>query len=126
MFPLFIALCPFPRFFILNTSPPKDYFSKIFADDLTAFLNDIRENRQADSTTSEDNSVANDAQKLLDEVINFKGSAQEKQLLIACRQLQIPYEKLTLEEKMAFMSALSKSKLLIMVGGMHGREKRRK
>lgn len=45
-------------------------------------------------------------------------------MFLVCNQLQIPYDKLKPEEKAALLSALSKSKLLGMLG-KHGRGKRK-
>ena len=42
-------------------------------------------------------------------------------MFLVCNQLQIPYDKLKPEEKAALLSAMSKLKLLGMLG-KHGRE----
>ena len=102
----------------------KHYIEGVLTQDLLSILNDIREKHLTDSTTADAPYTADEAQKKIDEVMNFKGSAQKKQLFLVCNQLQIPYDKLKPEEKAALLSALSKSKLLGMLG-KHGRGKRK-
>ena len=77
-----------------------------------------------DNTTADAPYTADEAQKKIDEVMNFKGSEREKQLFLVCNQLQILYDKLKPKEKAALLSALSKSKLLGMLG-KHGRGNRK-
>ncbi len=67
---------------------------------------------------------SDEAQKKIDEVMNFKGSEIEKQLFLVCNQLQIPYNTLKPEEKAALLSAISKSKILGKLG-KHGSGKRK-
>ena len=102
----------------------RHYINGVLIQDLLSILNDIREKHFTDSTTADAPYTADEAQKKIDEVMNFKGSAQEKQLFLVCNQLQIPYDKLKPEEKAALLSALSKSKLMGMLG-KHGRGKRK-
>ena len=73
--------------------------------DLLSILNDIREKHFADSTTADAPYTADEAQKKIDEVMNFKGSEREKQLFLVCNQLQIPYNTLKPDEKAALLSA---------------------
>ena len=102
----------------------KHYIEGVLIQDLLSILNDIREKHLTDNTTADAPYTADEAQKKIDKVMNFKGSEREKQLFLVCNQLQIPYNTLKPDEKAALLSALSKSKLLGMLG-KHGRGKRK-
>ena len=93
--------------------------------DLLSILNDIRGKHLTDSTTADAPYTAVEAQKKIDEVLNFKGREREKQLFLVCNQLQIPYNTLKPDEKAALLSAISKSKILGKLG-KHGRGGKRK
>ncbi len=92
--------------------------------DLLSILNDIREKNFTVSTTADVSYTADEAQKKIDEVMNFKGSDREKQLFLVYNQLQIPYNTLKPDEKAALLSAISKSKILVKLG-KHSRGKRK-
>ena len=102
----------------------KHYIEGVLTQDLLSILNDIREKHLTDSTTADAPYTADEAQKKIDEVMNFKGSEREKQLFLVCNQLQIPYNTLKPDEKAALLSAISKSKILGKLG-KHGRGKRK-
>ena len=102
----------------------KHYIEGVLIQDLLSILNDIRERHLTDNTTADAPYTADEAQKKIDEVMNFKGSEQEKQLFLVCNQLQIPYNTLKPEEKAALLSAILKSKILGKLG-KHGRGKRK-
>ena len=102
----------------------KHYIEGVLTQDLLTILNDIREKHLTDSTTADAPYTADEAQKKIDEVMNFKGIEREKQLFLVCNQLQIPYNTLKPDEKAALLSAISKSKILGKLG-KHGRGKRK-
>ncbi len=102
----------------------KHYIEGVLIQDLLSILNDIRERHLTDSTTADAPYTADEAQKKIDEVMNFKGSEREKQLFLVCNQLQIPYNTLKPEEKAALLSAISKPKILGKLG-RHGRGTRK-
>ena len=101
----------------------EDYFSHVMQRDLDAITRDIRERHKADSTTADTNSVAADtsaelvtgaqeAAKRLEHALSYKGTDEEKQVRVYLAQLGIEYDKLTMEELAAVMSAIKKSDLL--------------
>ena len=102
----------------------KHYIEGVLIQDLLSILNDIRGKHLVDNTTADAPYTADEAQKKIDEVLNFKGNEREKQLFLVCNQLQIPYNTLKPDEKAALLSAISKSKILGKLG-KHGRGKRK-
>ena len=91
---------------------------------MLSILNDIRERHLTDRTTADAPYTADEVQKKIDEVMNFKESDREKQLFLVCNQLQFPYNTLKPDEKAALLSAISKSKILGKLG-KHSRGKRK-
>lgn len=108
-----------------------EYFSYTLRVDLISILQDIREEHKKDSSTAPETSVTDDLQRKIDEVMQAKGSAEEKQARIFCASLGIDYDKLTPEEFVMLVQILNKSKHLQVVGNKRGRasppaKKRRK
>ncbi len=65
-----------------------------------------------------------DLKQDLENAANFKGSRVEAWLMLFCKQTQIPYHKLTVEEKQCLMQIAKKSKLA--KGHVSQRGKKRK
>ena len=76
---------------------------------MTEILRDIREAHKTDMTTADIISPAAEAQKKLQEVMQYEGSEQEKKVRIFCAQLGINYDKLTKEEFVMLIGLLKKS-----------------
>jgi len=68
--------------------------------------------------------AADEIHRAIEEVANFTGSPQERQVVVMCRQLGIDYKKLTLEEFQLLMKVLAKSKHLNIPRNKH-RKKRK-
>lgn len=98
---------------VLEAAHIKDdeYFSHLVNEDIDRIINDLRENHSKDATSAPEESVAEQMKKDLEELVNFKGSKLEKQLIVYCKQLKIDYKKLTPEEFRVFIQILRKSKL---------------
>lgn len=87
-----------------------EYFGHVISDDLKLILRDIREAHKTDMTTADIISPAAEAQKKLQEAIQYEGSEQEKKARVFCVQLGINYDKLTREEFVTLIGILEKSK----------------
>ena len=86
-----------------------EYFSHVIHKDLTEILRDIREAHKTDMTTADIISPAAEAQKKLQEAMQYEGSEQEKKVRVFCAQLGINYDKLTKEEFVMLIGILKKS-----------------
>ena len=99
------AILPVPNGFDDN-----DYFSHIALDDISAIIRDIREAHKNDSESAPLTTVADELRENLEAVENFKGSRQEKQVFLYCKQLGINYKNLSEEEFRWLIRILQKSK----------------
>jgi hypothetical protein len=77
--------------------------------DMGQIIRDIREAHRTGTTTADAASPAAEAQRKLQEAMQFEGSSKEKQVRALCGQRGIPHDKLTREEFVGLMAALEKS-----------------
>ena len=112
-----------------------DYFSHVIHKDMGQIIRDIREAHRTDATTADVASPAVEAQRQLQEAMQFEGSDQEKQVKALCSQLGIPYDDLTPDEFAGLIAALKKSDILKNTRNLrgkqspyqpHGKDKRKK
>lgn len=75
-----------------------EYFSHMVLDDLNLIIRDIRETHKKDSESAPQTTVANELKENLEAVENFKGSRDEKLVVLYCKQLGINYKNLSDEE----------------------------
>lgn len=90
----------------------EDYFAAVVSDDLSAILNGIREAHRKDPTTADEDTVAAEMGRTLQEAMSFEGSPQEKQAKVYLASLGIDYDALTKEEFVTLIGILKKSKRL--------------
>ncbi len=102
----------------------RDYFTSRVHEDIDAIMEDIREAHRGRSESGPEHSAMADLKQGLEDVANFKGSRAEAWLMLFCKQTQIPYQKLTEEEKQCLMGIAQKSKLA--KGHVSQRGKKRK
>ena len=93
-----------------NGFDDNDYFSHIALDDIRAIIRDIREAHKNESESAPLTTVADELRENLEAVENFKGSRQEKQVFLYCKQLGINYKNLSEEEFRWLIRILKKSK----------------
>lgn len=86
-----------------------EYFSHVIHKDMGNIIRDIRDAHRMDATTADAMSPAAEAQKKLQEAMQFEGSEQEKKAHVFCAQLGIDYDKLTREEFVTLIGILKKS-----------------
>lgn len=89
-----------------------EYFRHIVHGDMDSIIQDIREVHKSDSTSAPDTTPVAELKKGLETAAGYKGSPQEKLVIIFCEQLDIDYKKLTSEEFKVIKRILQKSKLL--------------
>ena len=75
-----------------------EYFNQVVRDDLNLIIRDIREAHKKDSESAPQTTVANELKENLEAVENFKGSRNEKLVVLYCKQLGINYKNLSDEE----------------------------
>ena len=75
-----------------------EYFSHMVRDDLNLIIRDIREAHKKDSESAPQTTVADELKENLEAVENFKGSRDEKLVVLYCKQLGINYKNLSDEE----------------------------
>ena len=85
-------------------------FSHMVLDDLSLIIRDIREAHKKDSESAPQTTVADELKENLEAVENFKGSRDEKLVILYCKQLGINYKNLSEEEFRWFIRILKKSK----------------
>ena len=87
-----------------------EYFNQMVRDDLNLIIRDIREAHKKDSESAPQTTVANELKENLEAVENFKGSRDEKLVVLYCKQLGINYKNLSDEEFRWLIRILKKSK----------------
>ena len=87
-----------------------EYFSHMVLDDLNRIIRDIREAHKKDSESAPQTTVADELKENLEAVENFKGSRDEKLVVLYCKQLGINYKNLSDEEFRWLIRILQKSK----------------
>ena len=85
-------------------------FSHMVLDDLSLSIRDIREAHKKESESAPQTTVANELKENLEAVENFKGSRDEKLVVLYCKQLGINYKNLSDEEFRWLIRILKKSK----------------
>ena len=70
-----------------------EYFNQMVRDDLNLIIRDIREAHKKDSESAPQTTVADELKENLEAVENFKGSREEKLVVLYCEQLGINYKK---------------------------------
>jgi len=92
---------------------------------MDSIIREIKEAHKSDSTSAPNTTAAEELKKVMEEAASFTGSAQEKRVVVMCRQLGIDYTKLTSEEFQVMIRVLEKSKHLKSSGKKRGKQKHR-
>ena len=87
-----------------------DVYKRQVLDDLNLIIRDIREAHKKDSESAPQTTVADELKENLEAVENFKGSRDEKLVVLYCKQLGINYKNLSDEEFRWLIRILKKSK----------------
>ena len=87
-----------------------EYFGHVISGDLTAILRDIRDAHWGDTSTADVPSAALEAQKQLQDAMNYEGSNDEKRARIFLAQFGIDYEAITMEQFVNLNEVLKLSK----------------
>ena len=103
-----------------------EYFSHVIHKDLDRIISTIRENHKTDRTTADTVSPAADAQKQLQDALNFEGSDEEKKVRMYLNTLGIDYDSLTKEELVTQINILKKSKHMKSPYSQRGKTKKKR
>ena len=101
-----------PHLRILHAAHIEDdkYFSHMIQDDISVIVRDVRTAHKSDSESAPPTTIADELKENLEAVENFKGSRDEKLVILYCKQLGINYKNLSEEEFRWFIRILKKSK----------------
>ena len=103
-----------------------EYFSHVIHKDLDRIISTIRESHKTDRTTADTVSPAADAQKQLQDALNFEGSDEEKKVRMYLNSLGIDYDSLTKEELVTQINILKKSKHMKSPYSQRGKTKKKR
>ncbi len=101
-----------------------EYFSHVIHKDLDRIISTIRESHKTDRTTADTVSPAADAQKQLQDALNFEGSDEEKKVRMYLNSLGIDHDSLTKEELVTQINILKRSKHMKSRIVREGKQKR--
>ena len=101
-----------------------EYFSHVIHKDLNRIISTIRENHKTDKTTANTVSPAADAQKQLQDALNFECSDEEKKVKMYLNTLGFDYDSLTKEELVTQINILKRSKHMKSPYSQRGKTKR--
>ena len=87
-----------------------EYFGHVVSKDLTSILHDIRDTHRKDATTADENCVALEVQKQLQDAMDYKGSTEEKKARLFLANLGNDYDALTMEQFANLIEVLKLSK----------------
>ena len=99
-----------------------DFFCHVLHDDLDSIVRDIREAHLKDKTTADPQPTLEDIKADFEQALQ-QGSNIEIMIHEFCKQMQIPFEKISSEDFSAFLRILSLSKLLKNPNNMRGKGK---
>ena len=95
---------------VFTSSNRPERLDMMVLDDLNLIIRDIREAHKKDSESAPQTTVADELKENLEAVENFKGSRDEKLVVLYCKQLGINYKNLSDEEFRWLIRILKKSK----------------
>ena len=99
----------------------EDYFGHVVHKDMDGIMRDIREAHRKDPMTADTASPVADVQMQLEDVMNHKGTDEEKQARMFLTSLGIDYDKLTPEEFITMINILKKSTHLRSYNNQRGK-----
>ena len=102
-----------------------EFFCHVIHKDLDRIIGTIREKHKTDRTTADTVSPAADAQKQLQDALNFEGSDEEKKVRMYLNSLGIDYDSLTKEELVTQINILKKSKHMKSPYSQRGKTKKK-
>ncbi len=89
-----------------------EYFCHRIHEDIDKIINTIKDVHRGDSDSAPETSVAEELKRNVEEIMNFKGSEVGRFLITFCKQVQIPYKKLSEDEKQYLIRIAQKSRLI--------------
>ncbi|MCQ2530126.1 MAG: helix-turn-helix domain-containing protein [Lachnospiraceae bacterium] len=101
----------------------KEYFTSRIHEDIDKLFLDIKENHKNDSASGSTTPIAQEITKDMEEMSQFHGSPEEKQIILFCRRLGINYSKLSQEEFKTMIEIFKKSPLMKSPINQRGKKK---
>ena len=103
-----------------------EYFARVVSEDVERILKELKEahSRNQGSAATDDSAVS--LKEYLDELSGTEGSDFQKWIMIFCKQLHLPYNKLTEDEKRWLVQISRKSGLLRSGTSQRGRHSGKK
>ncbi len=89
-----------------------EYFSHRIHEDIDKIIDTIKDVHRSDSDSAPETSIAKELKRNVEEIMSFKGSEVERFLITFCKQVQIPYKKLSEAEKQYLIRIAQKSRFV--------------
>ena len=103
-----------------------EYFARVVSEDVERILKELKEAHSRNQGSAATDDSAENLKKYLDELSGTEGSDFQKWIMIFCKQLHLPYNKLTEDEKRWLVQISRKSGLLRSGNSQRGRHPRKK
>ena len=103
-----------------------EYFARVVSDDVERILQDLKQAHSGDQGSAAADDSAASLKEYIENISATEGSDFQKWIMIFCKQLYLPYNKLTEDEKRWLVQISRKSDLLKSGTSQRGRHPRKK
>ena len=103
-----------------------EYFAQVVSDDIERILKELKEAHSGDQRSAAADDSAASLKEYIENISGTEGSDFQKWIMIFCKQLHLPYNKLTEDEKRWLVQISRKSGLLKSGSSQRGRHPRKK
>ena len=103
-----------------------EYFARVVSDDIERILKELKEAHSGDQGSAATDDPAASLKEYIENISGTEGSDFQKWIMIFCKQLHLPYNKLTEDEKRWLVQISRKSGLLKSGTSQRGRHPRKK
>ena len=103
-----------------------EYFAQVVSDDIERILKELKEAHSGDQRSAAADDSAASLKEYIENISGTEGSDFQKWIMIFCKQLHLPYNKLTEDEKRWLVQISRKSGLLRSGNSQRGRHPRKK
>lgn len=103
-----------------------EYFARVVSDDIERILKELKKAHSGDQGSAAADDSAASLREYIENISGTEGSDFQKWIMIFCKQLHLPYNKLTEDEKRWLVQISRKSGLLKSGTSQRGRHPRKK
>ena len=103
-----------------------EYFARVVSDDIERILKELKEAHSGDQGSAATDDPAASLKEYIENISGTEGSDFQKWIMIFCKQLHLPYNKLTEDEKRWLVQISRKSGLLRSGTSQRGRHSGKK